>query len=47
VLVARREQLLRIPVTLGTEPTRGWRLEVDPGAKDVAVQNRMRWLQPQ
>ena len=29
-LVARREQLVRIPVTFGTEPQRGWRLEPVP-----------------
>jgi predicted metalloprotease with PDZ domain len=29
-LVARREQLVRIPVTFGTEPQRGWRLEPLP-----------------
>jgi predicted metalloprotease with PDZ domain len=27
VLVARREQLMRVDVTLGTEPAKTWRLE--------------------
>ena len=38
LLVARREQLLRLEVTLGTEPARAWRLEVEPvgsGALDT------------
>ena len=30
LLVARREQLTRIDVTLGREPAEGWRLEPDP-----------------
>ena len=34
VLVARRDQLRRISVKLGTEPVRAWRLEVDPSAGD-------------
>jgi predicted metalloprotease with PDZ domain len=46
VLVARREQLLRIDVTLAGAPGRGWRLEVDPAAKEAAVQMRTRWLTP-
>jgi predicted metalloprotease with PDZ domain len=46
VLVARREQLLRVAVTIAGAPGRGWRLEVDPAAKDAAVQMRTRWLQP-
>jgi predicted metalloprotease with PDZ domain len=32
LLVARREQLTRIDVTLGREPAEGWRLEPDPSA---------------
>jgi predicted metalloprotease with PDZ domain len=46
VLVARREQLLRVDVTLGSEPARTWRLDLDPAAKDPALQTRTRWLQP-
>jgi predicted metalloprotease with PDZ domain len=32
LLVARRERLMRIDVTLGAEPQPSWRLEVDPAA---------------
>ncbi len=32
VLVARRDRLERIDVTLGTEPGKSWRLDVDPAA---------------
>ena len=46
LLIARRDQLLRLPVTLGDEPPRRWRLEVDPSAADVRQQQRTRWLQP-
>jgi len=34
-LVARREQLVRIPVTFGTEAARSWRLELNPAATDT------------
>ena len=34
LLVARREQLLRLELTFGTEPARAWRLEVHPSATD-------------
>ena len=37
-LVARREQLMRLDVTFGTEPPRQWRLEMNPAA--TATQNR-------
>jgi predicted metalloprotease with PDZ domain len=44
VLVARRDELLRIEVTLGAEPVRGWELEIDPDAPaDVAAQ-REAWF---
>ena len=46
VLIARRDQLLRVDVTLGSEPSRGWRLELDPAARETSVQIRTRWLQP-
>jgi predicted metalloprotease with PDZ domain len=46
VLVARREQLQRIEVTLGTEPARAWRLDVNPSAPERAARIRDRWLQP-
>jgi len=46
VLVARREQLLRLPVSFGAEPPREWRLELNPAADEAAQQRRTRWLQP-
>jgi predicted metalloprotease with PDZ domain len=44
LLVARREALMRLDVTFGAEPTRGWRLEVNPAAGDAAQSTRARWL---
>jgi predicted metalloprotease with PDZ domain len=35
VLVARREQLVRIPMTFGAEPQKAWRLEVNPSATEA------------
>jgi predicted metalloprotease with PDZ domain len=32
VLVARRDRLIRVDVTLGAEPSKSWQLEVDPSA---------------
>ena len=46
MLVARREQLMRFDVTFGTEPARGWRLEVNPAASEVQQAARGRWLTP-
>lgn len=46
LLVARRDQLLRLPVTFGEEPPRRWRLEADPSAAEAPQQQRTRWLQP-
>ncbi|HZI79790.1 MAG TPA: PDZ domain-containing protein [Vicinamibacterales bacterium] len=46
LLVARREQLLRLEVTFGTEPPRAWRLEVNPAANDAQQSGRGRWLNP-
>jgi predicted metalloprotease with PDZ domain len=46
LLVARREQLLRLDVTFGTEPPRSWRLEVNPSASDAQQSGRGRWLNP-
>jgi predicted metalloprotease with PDZ domain len=45
-VVARRDQLLPLDVTLGTEPARYGRLTVDPMAAEAAVQQRTRWLAP-
>ena len=46
MLIARREQLLRLEITLGVEPPRAWRLEVNPSAPQRAQQWRERWLRP-
>jgi predicted metalloprotease with PDZ domain len=46
LLVARREQLLRLPLTFGTEPPRAWRLEVNPSASESQQSSRGRWLNP-
>ena len=46
LLVARRDQLLRLAVTFGEEPPRRWRLEADPSATSGQQQQRTRWLQP-
>ena len=43
-LVARREQLVRVPVTLGAEPAKGWRLEVAPGASEMQRRLLDAWL---
>ena len=45
VLIARREQLQRLDVRLGSEPPREWRLEIDPNATSEQVRQRERWLQ--
>ena len=46
LLVARRDQLLRLPATFGEEPARRWRLEADPAPAEAQQQQRARWLQP-
>jgi predicted metalloprotease with PDZ domain len=46
VLVARREQLHRLNVRLGSEPVKAWRLEVDPGAADGPRALFAAWLKP-
>jgi predicted metalloprotease with PDZ domain len=45
VLVARREQLMRIDLTLGAEPARTWHLEVNPAATETQKRQLTRWLQ--
>ena len=45
-LVARREQLVRIPVTFGAEPAKGWRLELNPAATDTQRRQLDAWLSP-
>jgi predicted metalloprotease with PDZ domain len=44
VLVARREQLVRITVTVGSEPPKSWRLDIDPDAGEAARQALDAWL---
>jgi predicted metalloprotease with PDZ domain len=44
LLIARREQLHRLEVRLGSEPPRQWRLEIDPSATAEQVRQRERWL---
>jgi predicted metalloprotease with PDZ domain len=44
LLIARREQLLRLEVTLGSEPARQWRLEMAPGATDTQNRQLSQWL---
>jgi predicted metalloprotease with PDZ domain len=43
-LVARREQLVRIAVTFGAEPAKGWRLEMVPAATDSQRRMLEAWL---
>jgi predicted metalloprotease with PDZ domain len=45
LLVARRDQLMRLELKFGVEPPRDWRLETNPNASD-ARQRRAQWLQP-
>lgn len=44
LLVGRRERLTRLEVTLGSEPGRPWRLEVDPGATEAQKYRLIDWL---
>jgi len=44
LLVARRERVIRLPVTLGEQPGRSWTLEADPDAGDPARAELARWL---
>jgi len=44
LLVARREQLMRLPVTLGTEPSQRWRIEVNPAADETQKRRLDSWL---
>jgi len=46
MLIARREQLMRIEVTLEREPARSWRLEVAPASSSQQAQQLNRWLRP-
>ena len=44
LLVARREQLSRVELTLGKEPSREWRLDIEASAGENAQRQRDRWL---
>jgi len=46
LVVARRDELMRLPVTFGEEPPRRWRLELNPAATAAQERQRGRWLQP-
>jgi predicted metalloprotease with PDZ domain len=46
ILVARREWLLTIELTLATEPSREWRLEVLPELSRSQADHLAAWLQP-
>mgnify|MGYP003705222269 FL=1 len=43
LLVARRDQLLQLPLTFGAEPERRWRLELLPTPTDAQRQARQSW----
>jgi predicted metalloprotease with PDZ domain len=45
VLVARRDELLRLEATLGSEPGDPWRVEIDPAATPEQVARRKAWLE--
>ena len=44
VLVARRDRLMRLDVTLGAEPGRAWRLEPAPNATDEQKRRLSAWI---
>jgi predicted metalloprotease with PDZ domain len=44
VLIARRDRLMRLDVTLGVEPSESWRLEADPKAGEDLLARRRAWL---
>jgi predicted metalloprotease with PDZ domain len=45
MLVARRDELMRLDVTLGSEPPRAWRLEAQSSATSAQQQQLKSWLQ--
>ena len=47
VLVARREQLLKVDVPLASEPVKSWRLDVNPNATETQRRNLDGWLRGQ
>ncbi len=44
LLVARRDELLRLPATLGREPADTWRIEVRPDATPEQQAHRKAWM---
>ena len=44
LLVARRDQLMRIDLTLASEPPREWRLEINPSSTQVQNTSLSNWL---
>jgi hypothetical protein len=44
LLVARRDQLIRVPITLGNEPGDIWDLGIDPDATDAQRARLAAWL---
>ena len=44
LLVARRDKLVTLTLTLGSEPQRAWRLEVDPAATAEQRSHLQAWL---
>jgi predicted metalloprotease with PDZ domain len=46
LLLARRGQLLRLELVLGSQPPTAWDLEVDPAASDTQRTRLTTWLQP-
>ena len=47
VLVARREQLLKVDVPLAVEPVKSWRLEANPNATEIQRRTLDAWLRGQ
>ena len=46
LLVARRERLVRLPVTFGAKPKSRWKLEIIPGATEEQKARLEAWLRP-
>ena len=46
ILVARRDRLLRVDLTLGAEPLKAWQLEVSPSATESQRAVLEKWLAP-
>jgi predicted metalloprotease with PDZ domain len=46
LLIARRDQLMRLMLPLGTEPGSKWDLDVDPAATEAQHARLVAWLRP-